>query len=155
MVEHWTRLLRLGATRSGRLKTLPSHDVLVLLRSSFSARRLMHTLRCAPRHRHSVLQNCGDLLRDGVSAITNSSLKDTLDPGQLIHWRWGLGIRQGTLFAISAFLASAACTSDLQNALLATCGDVPDTHVAFAQLVWTSINDGTCPQDENDEVQRT
>ena len=55
-----------------RLKTLSSHDALVLLRSSFSAPHLMHTLRCAPCHGHPVLQNFYALLRDAISSTTNS-----------------------------------------------------------------------------------
>ena len=115
----------------------------------------MHTLRCAPCHGHPALQNFDELLRDGVSSITNSSLTET-------HWiqaslpirNESLRIRRGTSLALSAFLASAASTSDLQNALLAICGCAPDRHAASARLVSTSINGVPCPQEGNDKIQR-
>ena len=66
----------------------------------------------------------------------------------------GLGIRRDTSLALSAFLASAASTLDLKNALLATCGFAPDRHVASARLVWTSVNVVPCPQEGNDKIQR-
>ena len=119
-----------------RLKTLPSHDALVLLRSTLSAPYLMHTLRCAQCHGHPALQNFDDFLRDGASSITKSSLTDT----QWIQARLPIrngdqGIRRGTSLAPAAFLASAVSTSDLQNALLATFGFAPDGHFASTRLV--------------------
>ena len=41
----------------GRLSFLPAHDVLTLLKSSFSAPKIMHTLRCSPYHGHEALHN--------------------------------------------------------------------------------------------------
>ena len=102
-----------------RLKILPSHDALVVLRSSFNAPRLMHTLICAPCYRHPALQNFDDLLRDGVSSITNSSLMDTQWIQASLPIRsGGLGNRRGTSLALSAFL-SVQCphSSDWQHAL--------------------------------------
>ena len=61
---------------SGRLKVLPSHDALILLRSMFSVPRLMHTLRCVPCAEHSSLTVFDNLSREGISSITNSLLSD-------------------------------------------------------------------------------
>ena len=76
-----------------------------------------------------------------------------VDPDQLTHSQWGLGIHQGTSLAFSACLASAS-TSDLQNALLAACGYAPDRHITYARLVWTSVNGVPCPQDGIDKIQQ-
>ena len=60
----------------GRLKVLPSHDALILVRSSFSVPRLMHTLRCVPCAGYPSLTVFDNLLREGISSITNSLLSD-------------------------------------------------------------------------------
>ena len=88
---------------SGRLKVVPSHDALILLRSSFSLPRLMHTLRCVPLAGHPSLTVFDNLLREGISSI-NSILSD-------IQWQQaslpirdgGLGIRRATRWHFSPF----------------------------------------------------
>ena len=66
----------------------------------------MHTLRCAACHGHPALQNFYDLLRDGVSSTTNSSLTDTpWIQASLPIRNGGLSIRRGTSLALSAFPA--------------------------------------------------
>ena len=132
---------------------MPSHDDLVLLRSSFSAPRLRHTLRCAPCDGHPELQYFDDLFREGISSITNSSLRDTqwIQSSLPIH-NGSLGIRRVTLLSLSASLVSAASTLDLKNALLTICGCAPDRHVASSRLVWTSINGVLCPQEANGQA---
>jgi hypothetical protein len=59
-----------------RLRLVPVLNALVLLRSSFSAPRLMHILRHSPCHGHSALTAFDYLLRKGVSLTTNSKLSD-------------------------------------------------------------------------------
>ena len=66
----------------GRLKSLPSHNALILLRSSFSAFKVMHTLRIAPCSGHPLLYEFDNLLREGISAITNSFLSALQWPGK-------------------------------------------------------------------------
>ena len=39
----------------GRLRLLPAHDALTLLKSSFSAPKIVHTLCCSPCHSHDAL----------------------------------------------------------------------------------------------------
>ena len=124
-------------------------------RSSLCATRLMHTLRCDPCHGHPQLQNFDDLLRDGIGSVTSSSLTDKQwIQASLPIRNEGLGIRRDTSLALSAGLTSAASTSNFQNALLAACGDAPDTHVASARLVWSSVNGIPCPRDGNEKNQR-
>ena len=60
----------------GNLKSLPSQDALILSRSSFSAPKIMHTLRCAPCSCHPQICEFDNPLRDGISIITNSLLSD-------------------------------------------------------------------------------
>ena len=59
-----------------RLKTMSSQDALTLLRSSFSAPRVLRLLRCGASVDHLSLNKFDDLLRDSVQQITNSDLSD-------------------------------------------------------------------------------
>ena len=59
-----------------RLKILASHDALTLLKASFSAPRVLHTLRSSPCMGHAALDEFDDLLRSGLGQITNSNLSD-------------------------------------------------------------------------------
>ena len=58
------------------LKTISSQDALTLLKSSFSAPRVLHLLRCSPSVDHPSLNKFDDLLKDSVQHITNSDLSD-------------------------------------------------------------------------------
>jgi len=53
-----------------RLCDIGCQDALILLRSSFSARKVLHLLRCAPSVSHAALQTFGSLLRDCVQCIS-------------------------------------------------------------------------------------
>ena len=59
-----------------RLKCIGSQDALILLRSSFSAPRVQHLLRCSPSVDHPALLEFDELLRSAVSLISNSVLSD-------------------------------------------------------------------------------
>ena len=59
-----------------RLSLLPVHNTLTLLKSSFSAPKIMHVLRCSPCHGHEALDKFNDLLRTGLGNITNLSTSD-------------------------------------------------------------------------------
>ena len=63
-------------TAINRLSLLSAHDALILFRASFSAPKLMHTLRCAPCVTHPSLEHIDSMLRKGVCAITNLDLTD-------------------------------------------------------------------------------
>ena len=133
----------------GRLKVLPSHDALILLRSSFSVPRLMHTLRCVPCAEHPSLRVFYNLLQEGISSITSSHLSD-------IQWLQdslpirdgGLGIRRATSLALSAILASAASTSDLQHDILSSCWSTPDAEFIGACASWSAMYSLPCPADD-------
>ena len=116
-----------------RLKLLSAHDsdyFLVLLRSSLSAPKLIHTLRCSPCTDHSVLATFGKLLHSGINAIPNSNLSETQwIQASLPAKHGGLGIRRAASLASSAFLASAASTRDLQDRILLRCSRLPDAAI--------------------------
>ena len=143
-------------TAISRLKSIAAHYALILLRSSFSAPRLMHILRCAPCINHPLLLSHDSLLREGISVITISCLID-------IHWLQaslsirdgGLGIRRVSSLAFSAFFASAANTRDLQNRMLVASNIGVDTVIASAQDTWSSFNALTCPSETDARRQRS
>jgi hypothetical protein len=139
-----------------RLRSVPAHDALVLLRSSFSSLRLMHILRCSPCHGHPALITFDDLLRSGVSFITNSKLSD-------IQWTQaslpirdgGLGIRRASSLALPAFLASAASMADLQALILGQYVVDPDTTVEAALQTWLSLYNCFTPEGMSVNLQRS
>ena len=102
-----------------KLETLSSHDALILLRSSFSAPKIQHILRCSPCGNHAALATFDALLRTGISRILNLNLSD-------IQWLQaslpvrdgGLGVRRVASLAIPAYMASAASTRQLQDIIL-------------------------------------
>jgi len=74
-----------------RLKSIGSQDALILLRSSFSALRVLHLLRCSPSADHPLLNKFDVFLRDSVQQITNSDFSD-------MKWiQASLRVRDGSL----------------------------------------------------------
>ena len=109
-----------------RLNLVSSQDALILLRSSFSAPKVLHLLRCSPSMSHPSLQSFDSWLRKAVQRITNSDLSDTQWlQASLPVKDGGLGVRRVTSLAIPAFLASAASTLSLQADILSgsVCSD--------------------------------
>jgi len=98
-----------------RLSAINSQDPLILLRSSFSAPKVLHLLRCCPSVGHNSLAKFDALLRRSIQLITNSDISD-------IQWiqaslpvkDGGLPVRRVSSLALPAFLASAASTLSLQ-----------------------------------------
>jgi hypothetical protein len=126
------------ARAATRLGSIAAHDALVLLKASFSAPKLMHTMRASPCSGHAALQKFDDLLRECVCAITNSDLTE-------VQWiqaslpvkNGGLGVRRVSSLAPSAFLASAAGTRDLQDMILRKCDASMDSAVSNVLEQWT------------------
>jgi len=130
-----------------RLNLVSSQDALILLRSSFSAPKVLHLLRCSPSVSHPSLESFDSLLKRAVQRITNSDLSDTQWlQASLPVKDGGLGVRRVVSLALPAFLASAASTLSLQADILSgsicsdnkylqsyltawstAFGDVPDT----------------------------
>ena len=96
------------------------------------------------------------LLREGISVITNSCVSD-------IHWLQtslpirdgGLGIRRLSSLPLSAFMASAANTRDLQDRMLVACNVGVNTVVASARDAWSSFNAIPCQNDTDARRQRS
>ena len=118
------------ATAVRRLELVAAHDALVLLRSSFSAPKLQYILRCSPCYGHEALTTFDNLLRIGVTCITNCDLSDVQWLQASLPVRdGGLGIRRVTTLALSAYMASAAGTLYIQDQILSQISNIPDVHV--------------------------
>ena len=129
-----------------RLKSLASHDALILLRSCFSAPRVLYLLRCSPSFDNSLLSEFDGLLRSGLEDILNCQLSDSQWLQASLPVRdGGLGVRKVAVLAPSAFLASAASTLPLQDLILAP-GDrhlTQDVYVDAALAPWSILSDPT------------
>ena len=103
-----------------RLCLLEAHDALILLRAAVGHPTIMNVLRAAPCVDHPSLAEFDSLLRSGLTKIVNCELDDLawIQAGLPIR-DGGLGVRSVALLAPSAFLASAAATLELQDAILA------------------------------------
>jgi len=92
-----------------RLKLLPSHDSLFLLRNVLTAPRLMYLLRSALCTDSPVLPLYGEVIRNSLSATLNVDLDDEKwRQVSLSVRRGGLDVRSAVLLAPPAYLASAA-----------------------------------------------
>lgn len=99
-----------------RLQHLHVQDALLLLHHLFALPKLMYLLRTSPCFLSSKLQDYDDLLRESVSSITNNNLSvdDQVWIQATLPVKFGgLGIRSAVQLAPSAYLASAAGSSDL------------------------------------------
>jgi len=59
-----------------RLSLLSAHDALILFKTSFSAPKMMHPMRCSPCTNHPSLEAYDILLSKGISVIANLDLSD-------------------------------------------------------------------------------
>jgi len=124
-----------------RLKLLPSHDSLFLLRNVLTAPRMMYLLRSAPCTDSPVLSLYDDIIRDSLSATLNVDLTDERWHQASLPVRWGgLGVRSVVMLAPSAYLASAASTTELISSLLpAHLRDTRDSGIAPAYSAWLHL----------------
>ena len=129
------------ARAATRLGAIAAHDALVLLKASFSAPKLMHTMRASPCSGHATLDKFDGLLRECVCTITNTDLTDAQwIQASLPVRNGGLGVRRVSSLAPSAFLASAAGTRDLQELILSRCDASVDSAVDRVLNEWTLIH---------------
>ena len=97
-----------------------------------------------------------DTLRRGLSLVLNVELsnKQWKQANLPVHMG-GLGVRSAGMLASSAFLASAAATLPLQDAILAwSVHGEDDPAMRSAILVWTEISQSTIPANELKYVQK-
>jgi len=93
-------------TTVGRLSLLSAHDALILLKASFSAPKMMHTMRCSPCVNHPAFTEYDNLVRTGIFAAINLDLSDLQWLHASLPVKEGrLGVRRVTSLAPSAFLA--------------------------------------------------
>ena len=126
-----------------RLKLIDFHDALILLRSSFSAPKIQHLLRCSPCVGHKSLETYDDILKIGISLITNTELSESQWlQASLPVKDGGLGVRRATSLALPSFLASASSTSVLQSQILESSNCVADSSIekAYREL-WSNLYD--------------
>ena len=123
----------------GRLELLASQDALLILRTAFGSSRLLNVQRSSPCAEHPLLVKFDDLLRSGVSKVTNCAIDDIawIQASLLIN-DGGLGIRSVVVLTPSAFLASAAAIYVLQSAILDEDWPFPDQYVAHITQLWCS-----------------
>jgi len=104
---------------SNRLQLMPAHDSLFLLRNVLTAPRLMHRLRSTLCNDSPVLPLYDAVLRESLSATLKIDLDDIRRSQASLPIRWGgLGVCGVVLLAPSAYLASAASTTELTSILL-------------------------------------
>ena len=107
-----------------RLHLLPAHDAILLLRHSFTIPRLLYCLRSSPCFISPCLKSYDNELRRIISRIFNIPLVENevmWSQASLPVRFGGLGIRSTVQLAPSAFLASAAASSDLVHQILPPC----------------------------------
>ena len=103
-----------------RLRTLPHHQALFLLKASFGSPRFIHTLRTTPCWSSPTLIQMDNTLKEIIEEILNINLSE-------IKWtqatlpvsKGGLGIRSFSQLSLPAFIASATGTSRLVDTCLA------------------------------------
>ena len=100
--------------------------------------KLQYILRTSPCSNNPRLSIFDDTLRQGLSTILNVSLSDDQWlQASLPVQKGSLGIRSAGMLASSTYLASAAATLRLQNAILAnSCCLNPDPAVGEALIIW-------------------
>jgi len=98
---------------------MTAHDSLFLLRNFLTAPWLMHLLRSTLCIVSPVLPLYDAVLRESMSAMLNIVLDDIRWSQASLAIRWGgLGVRGVVLLAPSAYLASAASTTELTSIFL-------------------------------------
>ena len=107
-------------TMGARLSHFSKHDAITLLRHSIAILRVLYLLRTAPCFQSPLLKSFDLELRSCLSSILNVDLVDDLAWTQatLPIGFGGIGVRNTTLLAPSAFLPSAAgCVSRTEQIL--------------------------------------
>ena len=116
---------------------LEAHDALILLRAAVGHPTIMNVLRAAPCVDHPSLVQFDSLLGSGLIKIVNCELDDLAWVQASLPIRdGGLGVRSVALLAPSAFLASAAATLELQDAILAEVVLDDDEFVPIVRNRW-------------------
>ena len=141
--------IHLLETMGERLQYLFAHDAILLLRHSFAIPKLLYSLRTSPCFLSSNLKSYDVVLRSILSGITNTHFNED-DPAwtqaSLPVKFGGLGIRSAVQLAPSAFLTSAAGSSDLVHDILPPhLQNTPLPNLDDALLLWSQGHDQSPP----------
>jgi len=135
-------------TMSERLDLLQAHDALYMLQHVVSTPKLMYLLRTAPCLDRTELIDYDLQLRTSLSNTLNIDLSDDRWQQASLPVRWGgLGVRGAVMLAPSAYLASAAGTTQLVSRLIEKCAlPSEDPYVTKALASWsTGVRPATTP----------
>ena len=131
---------------SKRLHLISSHDALIILQHCLYTSKLNYVLRTSPCAGHPTLSHCDDLLRKALSVVVNVQLSDDQWlQANLPVCLGGLGIRNLSMLAPSAFLSSAAATLDLQDSILVRCSVSACSDIGRCLSVWSSLSSSDYP----------
>ena len=131
----------------GRLSLLSSQDALFILRAATGSQIILSVLRAAPCTDHPALVRFDAILRSGLSSILNCEISGlSWTQASLPICDGGLGVRSVEMLAPSAFLASAATTLPIQEAILRDQGFAADPQVPSTLRRWTELFDSPPPQ---------
>ena len=104
---------------SSRIKFLPAHDGLFLLRSALGIPKIMYLLRTAPCFQSALLETFDNVLLDSLQCLLNIDFSEPCRKQASLPIAYGgLGIRSTVSLAPSAFLASAAYSAELMSCIL-------------------------------------
>lgn len=140
-----------------RLSSLPAHDAFCLLKNSLAMPKLLYTLRTSPCSGNPLLDEFDKILKCGLSTILNIDISDQQwQQASLPVHKGGLGVRSARQLAPSAFLASAAATLSLQEAILSSSkiNIQPDSSTQSALNEWTTMTTTPQPDSTNKHIQQ-
>ena len=141
-----------------RVQHISAHDGILILGNSFSIPELLYILRTSPCFLSSTPFTYDDVLKSIVSSITNISFGDD-DPAWLqgsLPVRFGdLGFWSAVQLAPSAFLASAAASSNLVSQILpARLQSLPAPYLDVALSRWSHGHDISPPSGSTACIQK-
>jgi hypothetical protein len=139
-----------------RLNSISSHDALLLLKASFSAPKVQHTLRSSPCYEHTALSRFDMSLRTAICKICNINLSDDQWLQASLPVRsGGLGVRRVFSLALPAFLASAVDTRELQHQILRfSSTELPDIELDTCLSLWQQTYDASPPNTSSASKQK-
>ena len=125
-----------------KLSLISLHDALCMLQHAVYIPKLIYFLRTSPNPNETVLNKFTTLLRSRMEIIFNISFNEMgWLQAQLPVSLGGMGIGSMVELAPSAFLASAAATTNLQNSMLpAGFVDVDKTRISIFESLCTRSN---------------
>ena len=132
---------------TSRLRFLPAHDSLFLLRGCLAIPRLLYILRTSPCYDSEELALYDECLKTALTSLLNVGLDGSRwIQASLPVWAGGLGVRGCEALAPSAFLASLHGSATLVAQLLPNPGGgEPDPLLPGALAAWGRAGGPTHP----------